>query len=141
MPIIDIQLLVRKVKFIQEDLTKLKNFEGLSLAEFLKNEEKRMIAERLLEKIVGRIIDINYHILKEEYEILPEDYYDSFIQIGYKKVIPQDLAEEMAKSTGLRNALAHEYDEVDSKMVYEAIFKATSEVPRYLAKINAFLES
>lgn len=139
MPLIDIQLITRKVKLINEDLAKLKNYKDLSLSEYLNSDDKQMIIERLLEKIIGRIIDINYHILREEYEIIPEDYYKSFIEIGKKKIVTSEFAEEIAKSTGLRNALAHEYEEIDPKMVYDAIEKAITQIPQYLNKLTKFL--
>lgn len=140
MPLIDIQLVTRKIKSINEDLARLKNYQTLSFSEYLKNDEKQMVVERLLEKIVGRLIDINYHILREEYEILPEDYYQSFIEIGKKIEISEDFAIDMAKSTGLRNALAHEYESIDPRKVYDAVSMALTDIPKYLTKILDLVE-
>src|SRR3989344_5414993 len=102
MPKIDIDIIRRKIKLIESDLAKLKKYEDLSLPEYLKDELKQLVVERLLEKITGRTIDLNYHILKEEYEIMPQDYYNSFIEIGKTKLISEDLAKQMAAMAGLR---------------------------------------
>lgn len=105
-----------------------------------RNEEAQLIVERLLERITGRLIDdINYHFLKEEYEIIPVDYYNSFIEMGKNKVIPEDFAKEMTKAAGLRNALAHEYEKIDQTRVYESIGLALNQIPRYLQKIISLL--
>ena len=63
---------------------------------------------------------------------MPSDYYSSFIDMRKQGYLPQGLAESMANSAGLRNRLAHEYDEIDGKKVYEAAGRAIKEVPEYL---------
>lgn len=139
MPNLDKELLIRKMKLVEEDLAVLKNYRELSLEDYLEDNESKLAVERLLEKITGRLIDINYHTLREEYEIMPEDYYSSFIDMGKNRVIDEDFANEIAKSAGLRNALAHEYEEIDQKMVYEAMQKAVIQVPVYLKKVADFI--
>lgn len=139
MPIVDVELVNRKLKLLDVDLRNLKKYKNLSLKDYLADDVARMVVERLLERITGRMIDINYHILKTEYEIYPEDYYSSFIEIGKKKVITQNLAEEMASSAGLRNALAHEYDDIDDNMVHKSIKTALTQTPKYLKVILRFL--
>jgi uncharacterized protein YutE (UPF0331/DUF86 family) len=132
---INIELLQRKIKLLEEDLAKLKDYREISLDEYSKNQETQLVVERLLEKITGRLIDLNYHILKEEYGTMPEDYYSSFIEIGKNKVVSEEFAKEIAKSVGLRNALAHEYEEINQKMVFESINTALIQVPKYLQNI------
>jgi len=140
MPKLDTQLINRKVKLVDENLALLKKYGDLTLDEYLNNAEIKLIVERLLEKITGQIIDINYHILKEEYETTPNDYYNSFIDIGKNKIITEDFAEKMAKSTGLRNALAHNYEKIDDKLVFNSIKMALTQIPSYLSSILEFLK-
>jgi len=139
MPKVDIQLIRRKVKLLEADLAALRKYRNVSLEEYLKNQETQLIVERLLEKITGRLIDINYHILKEEYEIMPEDYYNSFIEMGKNRIVTPEFAEEIAKSAGLRNALAHEYEKIDQTLVHKAINMALTQIPQYIQKVTDFL--
>ena len=139
MPKIDIQLIRRKVKLLEADLAALRKYRNVSLEEYLKNQETQLIVERLLEKITGRLIDINYHILKEEYEIMPEDYYNSFIEMGKNRIVTPEFAEEIAKSAGLRNALAHEYEKIDQTLVHRAINMDLTQIPQYIQKVTDFL--
>lgn len=140
MPLIDTQLILKKVKFIEKDLSRLKKYEDLTFDEYMADDLIRYSIERMLEKITGRIIDINYHILKTEYEILPEDYYNSYLEMGKNKVVDEKLANEMASAVGLRNALAHEYDELNDKKVFESINISLVEVPKYLSAVIKFLD-
>lgn len=139
MPKVDVELILRKIKLLEEDLTQLKNYKDKKIEEYLNDNEVQLIVERLLEKITGRLIDINYHILREEYEILPEDYYSSFIEMGKNKIMSPAFAKEVAKSAGLRNALAHEYEKIDQSLVFKAIGTALTQVPQYLQKVINFL--
>lgn len=139
MPLIDVQVIIKKVKLINIDLQHLKKFKNISYKEYLKDDIRMAAIERILERITGRIIGINYHILKEEYELIPEDYYNSFVEIGKNKVVSTKLANEMANSAGLRNALAHEYEKIDNKMVYYSIKIALKKVPQYLKDILDFI--
>jgi uncharacterized protein YutE (UPF0331/DUF86 family) len=41
----------------------------------------------------------------------------------------------LANSAGLRNRLAHEYDEIDEKKVFAAINSCLKDVPKYLKNI------
>lgn len=81
---------------------------------------------------MGRTIDINYHILKEEFDTVPTDYFNSFTTLSDKGVIDKEFATELARSVGLRNALAHEYDAIDDAQVYGAIKMCLIQVPKYL---------
>lgn len=129
------KIIVRKAKLIEKDLTNLAGIKKLSLREYLAHTEYQAAAERYLERIIMRMIDINYHILTEIEKNMPDDYYQSFIEMGKHKYLPIKLAEDLANSAGLRNRLAHEYDEINQKMIYEAVNKCLKQVPSYLKRI------
>ncbi len=133
-------IIIRKIKLINEDLKYLKVIDKVSLKTFLKKYEIEAATERYLEKIVGRMIDINYHILAEKENYIPLDYYNSFIELGKKKYLPEKFAEKIADSAGLRNRLAHEYDEIDEEKIYQAAKTCLKDVPKYLSYIVKSLQ-
>lgn len=137
---IDKILINRKITLINADLKSLKALSKLSLKTYLSKTEYEALAERYLERIIGRMIDINYHVLSEKEQEIPTDFYNSFINLGRKKYLPVKLAEIMANAAGLRNRLAHEYDEIDAKKVYEAIESCLQDVPKYLKGIVKSLD-
>ena len=55
--------------------------------------------------------------------------------MGEYKYLTIKLADSLANSTGLRNRLAYEYDEVDQKNVYKAVKRCLDEVPRYMKRV------
>ena len=66
---------------------------------------------------------------------VPVDFYSSFIKLGNKKYLSVKLSKSLASSAGLRNRLAHEYDELDPKKVYEAMNSCIKDVPKYLKSL------
>jgi uncharacterized protein YutE (UPF0331/DUF86 family) len=74
---VDTQIVTRKAKFILEDLKRLDEYAKLTLEEYLNSFEAEMLTQRLLERILTRVIDINYHILSHKHQVIPTDYTDS----------------------------------------------------------------
>ena len=70
---------------------------------------------------------------------MPQDYYNSFIEVGRNKVITEELANKMAGMAGLRNALAHEYDKIDQNMVFDSLKLTLVQIPNYLKKVLNFV--
>ena len=50
------------------------------------------LAERYLERMIGRMIDVNYHLLTESGEAPPRDYFDSFTALSRIGALPPDFA-------------------------------------------------
>lgn len=140
MPRIDLDLINRKLGLIQSDLSLLKNHKDIDLQTYLGDQNTQLSVERLLERISGRVIDLNYHILKSEYEFIPVDYYSSFMEIAKNKIIDEEFAREIAKMTGLRNALAYDYDKLDQSKIHSSIGLVLLHVPTYLKKVLDFIK-
>jgi uncharacterized protein YutE (UPF0331/DUF86 family) len=137
---IDKKLINRKITLINNDIKSLRTLSKLSLKTYLGKSEYEALAERYLERIIGRTIDINYHILSERENKIPIDFFSSFIEMGKKKYLSTKLANTMAASAGLRNRLAHEYDEIDAEKVFKAINSCLADVPKYLKSIIKLLD-
>lgn len=132
---LDSKLVNRKASLILNDLKILNSYKNLSLKQYLADYLLQLQVERLLERIIGRLIDINYHILKEKYQTIPTDYTDSFAQLFKHKAISKKLLDTVKPAVGLRNILAHEYDTIDPKKVYAGINLALKHLPAYLRQI------
>lgn len=136
---LDEQLIYRKTKLIEADLQKLVPYQKLGEEGYCKDEAAQLAVERLMERIIGRLIDINYHLLKEKFAKLPADYFDSFLALSAEGAVPGELARSVAQSVGLRNILAHEYDTIDPAKVYRATSDALIQIPTYLQTILQLL--
>lgn len=136
---IDAALVGRKALLIARDLADLAPLARTPLAEYLANSRDELVAERLLERIIGRMIDINYHLLTETDHPPPADYYASFTELAALGVYDMEFGRRIAACTGLRNRIVHEYDEVDPRKVYEALATAMQDVATYLRAIEDYV--
>jgi uncharacterized protein YutE (UPF0331/DUF86 family) len=101
----------RKLKLIAEDLSHLKEFSDYDLDELAKDFLKLAATERLLERIVIRVTDINNHLIAELSKGTEEirGYADTFKGLVNFKIYSQDLTEKLAEDAKFRNILVHEY--------------------------------
>ncbi len=137
---IDAALVGRKALLITRDLADLAPLARTPLADYLANARDELVAERLLERIIGRMIDINYHLLTETDHPPPADYYASFTQLAALGVYDAEFGRRIAACTGLRNRIVHEYDEVDPRKVHEALGTAIQDVSTYLRAIEDYVK-
>ena len=133
---IDPTLIIRKINLISGDLDELLTLSRKSFEEYLASRVDEILAERYLERVIGRMIDINYHLITEAGHPPPSDYYQSFLQLGKLNVLPADLAQRIASCAGLRNRIVHEYDEIDPRKVYEGLLAAVGDIPEYLRHVH-----
>ncbi|HWP36360.1 MAG TPA: DUF86 domain-containing protein [Gemmatimonadales bacterium] len=135
---IDKRLVTRKLALIIGDMADLARLARMERAEFLKNRTHQLVAERLLERVIGRMIDVNYHVITERDGVPPRDFHPSFTRLGTLGVLSVDLAQALAPAAGLRNRLAHEYNEIDYGKLHAALAEAETNVPRYLEAMERF---
>jgi uncharacterized protein YutE (UPF0331/DUF86 family) len=105
---IDRELVTRKIALILGDLPDLRRMARLDRAAFLDDRTHQLVAERLLELVIG---------------------------------LPADLANALAPAAGLRNLLAHEYNEIDYQKLHQALGETSTMIPRYLEAVRASVET
>lgn len=138
---LDVPLVVRKLTLISADLEEIRKLGERPLDDYLGDLHAQVLAERYLERVIGRMVDINYHLITAGGAPPPKDYYESFIKLGVLGILEPALARELAASTGLRNRIAHEYDDIDHARVHEGLKAAVKDIPHYLRLVQANLDS
>ena len=133
---IDPELVTRKILLIARDLEALRPIAAKEPASYLETPTEEVLVERYLERLIGRMIDINYHLITETGHPPPPDYQASFTQLADLGIFNHQFASRIASCAGLRNRIVHEYNELDPLKVFEALQAAVSDIPTYLAKIN-----
>ena len=131
----------RKIKLIQEDLSKLEPLTNYSFNELSKDYIKMSAVERILEKIIMRAIDINQHLIAElgkGVEVV-RGYEDAFLILSQLNVYPKDFAEKIAPSAGLRNRLVHEYNNTKEEIIYSSVKDALKQYAQYCNYILQFI--
>ncbi|MDR7521000.1 MAG: DUF86 domain-containing protein [Armatimonadota bacterium] len=138
---IDREVLVRKSTLIAEDLVRLRSFANLPVENYLSRLDAQLATERLLERMIGRMLDVNYHIAVELGGVAPKDFFESFLKMAELGVLPSEFARRIAQAAGLRNRLAHEYNEIDPRQVHQAAGRALADIPIYLDHLQRFLDA
>lgn len=136
---VDKTLIIRKITLISEDFEALKSLTQLSYEDYVAEPINEVLAERYLERMIGRMIDINYHLITEQGHPPPPDYFQSFLKLAEIKILPRDVAQQIAPCAGLRNRIVHEYEELDTRKVYQGLQAAMKDIPLYLNYISKFI--
>ena len=115
----------RKLQLIADDLGRLLLFKDETLASLIADDIKLAAVERMIERIVMRAIDVNEHLISElatgERASTRLTFRDTFLMLADLGVYPNDFAERIARSAGLRNILVHDYNDVDHEIVHQSI--------------------
>ena len=136
---VDRELVTRKLLLIMADLEQLRAIHAAGEDAYLAGRIDQLVCERLLERIVTRMIDVNYHLLTATGYPPPSDYYASFQQLGSIGILDSAFAARVARAAGLRNRLVHDYDDLDQHLLFGALAGAIEDVPAYMAAVRAFL--
>ena len=137
---IDVELVVRKLLLVAADVEPLAVILARGVAAYEVSAVDQAMVERRLERAIGRMIDINYHVLTASGQPPPPDYHSSFVRMAELGVLDAEFARQIARAAGLRNRLVHDYDDLDHRLVFEALGHAIREIPQYLAAVNAHLK-
>lgn len=135
-------LVKRKISKIQEGLNHLADFKDKNFEDVARDYIQFAAVKNILMEIIGRGIDINEHILsqKEVDNLAKLDYAQTFLALADLGVLPEDFAREISKSAGFRNAIVHNYDQIDLGSVYESIDKAVDQYDNYCRHILNYIE-
>ncbi len=127
------------LKFMSDNLRELRRFETITLEEYLASFDLKIISERILELVIQAALDINEHLLTKGLQVQSTTNKQSFLNLGKYNIITVELAEELSLSVGVRNILAHQYLNINHKMLFGHIKKVLIIYPHYISQIANYL--
>ncbi len=136
-------LIKKKIDLIQRDLERLLEFSDFTFDEMANDYIKYAALKNIFMEIIGRGIDINEHIIAKlgVYENLsPRDYKETFLLMAKLNILPDDFAGKIADSAGFRNAIVHNYDYLDKRVIYKTVGEAIGQYSEYCRYILDFLD-
>ena len=136
---IERSVIERKLDSIRTNLTDVRSLIDKGIESYVKNGLDRKVMERSLQLVIEAAVDINLHVLRERFELVPDDSTKSFGMMAQNGILSIELAEALAPSVGLRNRIVHEYDVLDAEKVFLGAEKALKLFPRYTAAILSLL--
>lgn len=140
---LNLRLIKKKIDLIQRDLERLVDFKDFTFDEMAKDYIKYAALKNIFMEIIGRGIDINEHIIAKlgSYQNLsPRDYTETFLYMAELNALPKNFAKKIAVSAGFRNAIVHDYDDLDKRIIYKTVGEAIKQYSDYCKYILKFLE-
>lgn len=137
---LDRELLSRKLLLIISDIDALRDIAPSGVEAYLSSATNQAVVERHLQRAVGRMIDVNYHLITAAGQPPPPDYHASFLKLAELTVVDAGFARRLARAAGLRNRLVHDYDDLDPARVFEALQAALTDVPQYVARVREYVD-
>jgi uncharacterized protein YutE (UPF0331/DUF86 family) len=138
---LDLNSIRLRLALILDYLDEIRPLTLMSLEEFLSDRYMQRAAERLLEITVQAAIDINNHLLKEQFNLAISSNATGFQDLSRFGVISEELANQLADSGRLRNRLAHRYYEIDYEIVFSVLSEVLDDYPQYAQQVENFIGS
>lgn len=123
----------KKLAALSVYLGDLKIHENASFDEFMKRHYE---VERLIELLLMTASDIVFHLLTSKGEPAPCSYRAAFLRAGEIGLINRELSANLALGAGLRNILAHEYEEIDYRLLHMSIPSAIRDFTALIKELS-----
>ena len=113
----------KKINEIQKYLDELMEMVPNTLKEYESNKIVRAACERYFEKVVESVTDLAFIVITLKKFRVPDDDIDSFRILEENGIINDELYNRLKDAKGMRNFIAHQYGQINDKLVYEAIIE------------------
>jgi uncharacterized protein YutE (UPF0331/DUF86 family) len=100
---------------------------------------RRHVTERVLSALVDLAVGVNSHLTAAMSASVPADGASTFAAMAELGVLEQSLAADLSGSVGLRNAIVHEYVDVDLTLVAAAVPLARERYGEYVRQVAQWM--
>lgn len=132
---VDREIVMAKIDGIKRHLNRLKGISKLKEHIFLDSLDAQDIAVFNLQMAIQKCVDIGNHFYSEWDIGAPSSYSDVFDELRRRKVVTRGMTEKLIRMVGLRNRIAHEYENIDHRKIYSFIKKDLCDFDLFLKQI------
>lgn len=129
---IDYNRITEKIKFIRDNLKKLKELSELKQEDFLNDYRNYDTAKYNLQAAIEAVLDIAAHIIAREELGSPDTNADSFRILSEAGIIEGSMLLKLVKMTKFRNRIVHLYDQIDEEFIYQIINNNLEYIEKYV---------
>ena len=140
-PGLDQERVVRHLQDISSTLQVLENLRQVPYEEFAGDPRTCWAVEKGLERCIQNVLDLSAHILASLGCSVPDDYGSLLLELGKRRILPQEFARRISPMAGFRNILVHEYLEVDLREVYDALQNRLDDFRDFAECVVKFLDA
>ena len=136
---LDGNILLTQLSFVQQAHTRLQRLAQLSEADFLANEDNMDVAQNRLRLAAEAATDMGRHIIARMGWGTPTSSPDVFTRLGMHGVLSPSLATRMGELVGFRNILVHRYPLVTPQGVYQRAKQYVAHIGDFIQEITSYL--
>ena len=118
---VDHNIIIKKINAINHNMKRIEQYKDATLEQFLGNDDINDIVTHNLFILLQHLIDIGTHIISDENMKEPVFLSDIADILANENVLDDSLVKPMKSMIGLRNIIAHEYGDIDFKIIHRII--------------------
>lgn len=136
---VDKALILRKIAELEEHVSQLKEFSGISLKEYEDDWKSQRIVERTLQIVIEICADMANHIISDGSYRVATSYADIFRILREHGLLEDSLFKRMEKIARFRNILVHHYEKIDSSIIVGILKNNLDDFLRYRDAVLAIV--
>jgi len=136
---VDYNIVVKKINSINHNIARIVRYKSVPLEVFLQDEDGKDIVTHNLFIMLQHIIDLGTHIIADENMEEPVFVSDIADILAKEGVLDKSLVKPLKSMIGLRNIIAHEYGDIDFKIIHKIITSKIHDVNSILENIIKYV--
>ncbi len=133
-------LVKQKLDAIKQYVQLMQQFKTMTFNGYINDLDRQLTAERLLQLLITASSKVNAYLVKELHDIQAQDSLDAFKFAGEYGIFSQPLTDKFLEFLPIEYHLLFEYDQINYKRVYQAIFMALEFYPLYIRELTNYLD-
>jgi len=135
----NISIIENKITAVQKYLKQAAKYKKYQKDEIEQNADLSGAVERYLYLAVQSCIDLAEAVVSFKDFRKPTTYRESFEILAEEGILDAALVDSMAKMTGFRNIIAHDYEKVDYSKVYDILQNRLPDIEAFVLEIKKYL--
>ena len=138
---VDETLILRKLAELDEYNSQVKEYEQITVVQYLDDWKIQRIVERTLQMMIETCLDIASHIIADKELRVPMSYSDTFKVLHEEKIVSSELFSALDKMAKFRNVVVHHYEKIDAEIVVSILKKDLKDFEQYKNAIIGLLKA
>jgi len=135
---IDREILATRLGKLREALRRLGTIAAKNRAEYLASDIDQPLAEHFLRLALEAMLNTGNHLIAAAGLRKPLQLRDIPLILAENDIIDRNLAQRLARATGLRNRLVHGYTEIDHEILYEVLRTGLGDLEEFAIAIARY---
>ncbi len=133
---VNINVIKQRLSQLDESIKRIEKYNHLTFDQYIKNDIAQDVTEYNLFIAINMISDMATHIVVDNNLGNPKTLGESFDILWKKNYINKKEAKKYKKMVGLRNILAHEYLDINKRIIYDSIKNKTEDLREFILFIS-----